>query len=76
MIYPLLFKTQAETFVPQARDHSMPVLKAGQAVAFAWGFTAAQYRASSRGRGSQTTRGPPWQIDTNLHLRKLSKRYW
>jgi hypothetical protein len=67
---------QVETFVPQARASTMPVLRAGRKAGFAWDFTAAQYpRFLSWVRFTDDV-GLHWEITTDLHLKKLTRREW
>jgi hypothetical protein len=66
----------AETFVPQARASTMPVLRAGHKAGFAWGFTVAQYpRILLRVRFTDDA-GLHWEIGNDLQVKKLDYRNW
>jgi hypothetical protein len=59
---------KAETFVPQVRASTMPVLRAGHTGGFVWGFTSAQYpRLLSWVRFTDDA-GLHWEVTTDLHL--------
>ena len=67
---------QAEAFVFQARDHSVPVLKAGHKAALVWGFTALQYPHVITWVRFTDDADLQWEVDTALHVRELDPRDW
>jgi hypothetical protein len=52
------------------------VLRAGQKAAFVWGFTVALYPSFLLWLRFTDDAGLHWEITTDLHLEKLTKRDW
>jgi hypothetical protein len=67
---------RTETFVLEAHASTKPVLRAGTKAWFAWSFTAADYPSLLSWVRFTDDAGLHWEVTTDLHLEKLSKRDW
>jgi hypothetical protein len=67
---------QVETFAPQARASTMPVLRVGHKAGFVWSFTVAQYPRFLVWVRFTDDAGLHWEVTADLHLQKLARRDW
>ena|SRR5580658_948370 len=66
----------ADFFVFVEHASTMPVLKAGQKGTFMWGLAYTQNSSLRWLVRFTDDAGLHWEIDTDLHLKKLAKRDW
>jgi hypothetical protein len=67
---------RSEVFVAGQRSSSLTVVRAGHTAAFIWPFTIARYPNPQFTTRFTDDAGLHWQIDNDLHLKKLDNRDW
>jgi hypothetical protein len=73
---PVASGVKTDTFTPQAKTSTYPVLTAGSNVGFVFDVTAGEYPGLLAWVRFTDDAGLHWQIDTDLHLEKLKSRDW
>ncbi len=76
MPVPIGSGVQAETFIPQAKASTYPVLTAGSKAGFVFEVTAREYPGLLAWVRFTDDAGLHWEVNTDLHLEKLKSRDW